>query len=76
VASYAALLLGLLARDSVNRQLIQQQLPNQTFVGLIQTIEEFIVFQAQNAILSKEAHQALVNVITSLEEQLKVSSVT
>ncbi len=47
VASYLAILLGLLAKDATNKELILRALPSHSFLELAQMIEEFIVFQLQ-----------------------------
>lgn len=66
--SYISILLGILAMDSCNQELIKSQLPNHSLLHLADIIQDFMIFQFQEGILSQETATTLTTVIKSLKD--------
>jgi hypothetical protein len=69
IASYLALLLGLLIEmDHESRKIIIQLLPCKNLVSILETIEEFILFNFIEGMISKDTHQSFKSVLQSLHQ--------
>lgn len=63
-AAYCSLLIGCAIRENpANRESVCKLLPGNSFDPLVNVIGEFIGFQLQNGVLSKEAHQSYVQIL-------------
>lgn len=69
MASYLAILLAVMTKDTKSKELILKSMPQKSFAPLIEIIEEFIMFQMGNGILSKEAHKSYSDIVESLKAE-------
>jgi hypothetical protein len=68
IVSYSGTLLGCIAKDNVkNKEFIRKRLPNQTFDSIILVLKEFIHFQSNLSLLTKETLESLTEIIENLK---------
>lgn len=67
--SYLAIVLGILQQDPANRALMLKGLTNNSFTEMRSIIAEFIAYQFEAGILSKETHASFLKIIQSMKPE-------